>query len=246
MSCCICCWCSCHACGAGVKLDPLWAASSCSGNSCSCPPGTMFASIFFSESHVTCCGLSWGNSYYLTHRAPTCLLVLMLALHYPYQQKAGVKSDSLKMSMLYGYIMDMLLAYCLCWLFFKYKIPPGVFWLTPQSTICKILSFAMSAGAPRPLQSPTRFQAKLQLWISTNQQNNTWASHFINTTMTWKTWIETCFQLLKQEIVLNDLTFDHLHLFCIISVGFQFTIISILSIWNPVSLSSILRLFMLM
>ena len=174
MSCWICCWCSCHACGAGVKLDPLWAASSCSGNSRSCPPGTMFASIFFSESHVTCCcGLSWGNSYYLTHRAPTCLLVLMLALHYPYQQKAGVKSDSLKMSMLYGYIMDMLLAYCLCWLVFKYRIPPGVFWLTPQSTICKILSFAMSAGAPRPLQSPTRFQAKLQLWISTNQQNNT-------------------------------------------------------------------------
>ena len=122
---------------------------------------------------VTCCGLSWGNSYYLTHRAPTCLLVLMLALHYPYQQKAGVKSDSLKMSMLYGYIMDMLLAHCLCWLVFKYRIPPGVFWLTPQSTICKILSFAMSAGAPRPLQSPTRFQAKLQLWISTNQQNNT-------------------------------------------------------------------------
>ena len=174
MSCWICCWCSCHACGAGVKLDPLWAASSFSGNSCSCPPGTMFASIFFSESHVTCCcGLSWGNSYYLTHRAPTCLLVLMLALHYPYQQKAGVKSDSLKMSMLYGYIMDMLLAHYLCWLFFKYRIPPGVFWLTPQSTICKILSFAMSAGAPRPLQSPTRFQAKLQLWISTNQQNNT-------------------------------------------------------------------------
>ena len=56
-----------------------------------------------------------------------------------------------------GYAIGLLLVLV------KYRIPPGVFWLTPQSTICKILSFAMSAGAPRPLQSPTRFQAKLQL-----------------------------------------------------------------------------------
>ena len=40
---------------------------------------TMFAPIF-SESLVTCC-LSVGNSYYSTNKAPTCLLVLMLALH---------------------------------------------------------------------------------------------------------------------------------------------------------------------